>query len=115
MAAHLAAIDSGRARFAARRLGAIEDAATCEWGSLFISPWLFGFIVLGIFPILYTFYLSLTRYSGHQGPPVFIGIQNYQRMAADPLFLEGRLQHALLHVAGGPDRRRRGDGPGARR
>jgi multiple sugar transport system permease protein len=58
-----------------------------RWGLLFISPWLFGFIVFGIFPILYTFFLSLTRYSGIK-PPVLIGIQNYQRMAADPLFLK---------------------------
>ena len=58
-----------------------------RWGLLFISPWLFGFIVFGVFPILYTFYLSLTRYSGIKAP-VLIGIQNYQRMAADPLFLK---------------------------
>jgi multiple sugar transport system permease protein len=55
------------------------------WGLLFISPWLFGFIAFGILPILYTFYLSLTRYSGFRDP-VFIGFQNYQRMFADPLF-----------------------------
>jgi multiple sugar transport system permease protein len=58
-----------------------------RWGLLFISPCLFGFIVFGIFPILYTFFLSLTRYSGIK-PPVLIGIANYQRMAADPLFLK---------------------------
>jgi multiple sugar transport system permease protein len=56
-----------------------------RWGLLFNSPWLIGFIVLGIFPILYTFYLSLTQYSGLKEPK-FIGINNYTRMAADPLF-----------------------------
>jgi multiple sugar transport system permease protein len=68
------------------RLGAIERK-NLKWGLIFISPWLFGFIVLGVFPILYTFFLSLTRYSGIR-PPVLIGIANYQRMAADPLFLK---------------------------
>jgi multiple sugar transport system permease protein len=58
-----------------------------RWGLLFISPWLFGFIVLGVFPILYTFFLSLTRYSGIK-PPVLIGFANYQRMTTDPLFLK---------------------------
>ena len=56
--------------------------------------------MLGIFPILYTFYLSLTRYSGIK-PPVFIGIANYQRMAADPLFLKSAyntLYYTLLAV-----------------
>jgi multiple sugar transport system permease protein len=56
-----------------------------RWGLLFISPWLFGFLALGVFPILYTFYLSLTRYSGLRDP-IFIGVANYERMAADPHF-----------------------------
>jgi multiple sugar transport system permease protein len=81
------------------RIGAIERR-NLRWGLIFISPWLFGFIVLGIFPILYTFYLSLTRYSGIRAP-IFIGIGNYQRMAADPLFLKAAyntLYYTLLAV-----------------
>jgi multiple sugar transport system permease protein len=65
-------------------LGAI-DRRNLKWGLIFISPWLIGFLVLSIFPILYTFFLSLTRYSGIR-PPVIIGLANYQRMTADPLF-----------------------------
>jgi multiple sugar transport system permease protein len=81
------------------RLGAIERR-NLRWGLIFISPWLFGFIALGVFPILYTFYLSLTRYSGIKAP-IFIGIQNYQRMAVDPLFLKAAyntLYYTLLAV-----------------
>jgi multiple sugar transport system permease protein len=73
-----------RVRPARRRMGAIERR-NLRLGLLFISPWLFGFLVLGIFPILYTFYLSLTRYSGLR-EPILIGAANYQRMVADPLF-----------------------------
>jgi multiple sugar transport system permease protein len=65
-------------------LGAIERR-NLRWGLLFISPWLFGFLALSVFPILYTFFLSLTRYSGIR-PPVIIGVSNYQRIASDPLF-----------------------------
>jgi multiple sugar transport system permease protein len=65
-------------------LGKIERR-NLRWGLLFISPWLIGFLVFGVFPILYTFYLSLTRYSGLR-EPVFIGGGNYTRLAADPLF-----------------------------
>jgi multiple sugar transport system permease protein len=82
-----------------RRLGTIERR-NLRWGLLFISPWLFGFITLSIFPIIYTFYLSLTRYSGIRDP-IFIGVQNYQRMAADPLFLKSAyntLYYTLLAV-----------------
>jgi multiple sugar transport system permease protein len=98
MAVAPAAVESGR-RTRRRRLGTLERR-NLKWGLLFISPWLFGFIVLGIFPILYTFYLSLTRYSGIK-PPVFIGVQNYQRMVADPMFLKSAyntLYYTLLAV-----------------
>ena len=84
MAVAPAAIKPKRAaRF---RLGPLERR-NLKWGLLFISPWLFGFIFLGVFPILYTFYLSLTRYSGIRAP-ILIGIANYERMIADPLFLK---------------------------
>jgi multiple sugar transport system permease protein len=65
-------------------LGKIERR-NLRWGLLFISPWLIGFLVFGVFPILYTFYLSLTRYSGLR-EAVFIGGANYTRLTADPLF-----------------------------
>jgi multiple sugar transport system permease protein len=94
-----AAAPTVKGRFTRPRLGTIERR-NLRWGLLFISPWLFGFITLSIFPILYTFYLSLTRYSGIRDP-VFIGVQNYQRMAADPLFLKSAyntLYYTLLAV-----------------
>jgi multiple sugar transport system permease protein len=55
-------------------------------GLLFISPWLFGFLTLTIFPLLFSLYISLTRYDLLR-PPVFIGIQNYTELFfRDPLF-----------------------------
>jgi multiple sugar transport system permease protein len=79
-----AAAETVRAKPSRFSLGSGERR-NLRWGLLFISPWLIGFLVFGIFPIVYTFYLSLTRYSGIRDP-IFIGIQNYQRMVADPLF-----------------------------
>lgn len=75
------AVRTGRGR---ARLTPVERR-NLRLGLLFVSPWLFGFLALGVFPILYTFFLSLTRYSGLR-EPVLIGGQNYQRMAADPQF-----------------------------
>jgi multiple sugar transport system permease protein len=88
-----------RGRFQLRALGPIERR-NLRTGLLFISPWLFGFVVLGIFPILYTFGLSLTRYSG-LGDPTFIGGRNYERMVNDPLFWKAAyntLYYTLLAV-----------------
>jgi multiple sugar transport system permease protein len=81
------------------RLGPVERR-NLRWGLFFISPWLFGFFALSIFPILYTFYLSLTRYSGIRDP-VFIGLANYQRVTTDPLFWKSAyntLYYTLLAV-----------------
>ena len=97
MAVAPAAINAQRpSRF---HMGALERR-NLRWGLLFISPWLFGFIVLGIFPIVYTFYLSLTRYSGIRDP-VLIGTRNYERMVSDPLFWKAAyntLYYTLLAV-----------------
>jgi multiple sugar transport system permease protein len=80
-------------------LGALERRRL-RWGLFFISPWLIGFIVLTIYPIVYTFYLSFTRYSGF-GTPTVIGGANYNRLAADPLFWKSAyntLYYTLLAV-----------------
>jgi multiple sugar transport system permease protein len=88
-----------RDRGSRRTLGSIERR-NLRNGLLFISPWLFGFLVLGVFPILYTFYLSLTRYSGLK-EPIFIGTQNYERMLGEPMFwkaLYNTFYYTLLAV-----------------
>lgn len=45
-------------------------------GYLFISPWVIGFIVLSLGPIVASLFLSLTEYQ-LVDPPKFIGINNY--------------------------------------
>ena len=93
------AAEAPRRRFGLPKMGTLERR-NLRWGLLFISPWLIGFILLSIFPIVYTFYLSLTRYSGLR-EPTFIGLQNYSRMAVDPLFWKSAyntLYYTLLAV-----------------
>src|SRR6266849_845832 len=45
-------------------------------GYLFISPWIVGFLVLSLGPIVASLFLSLTEYQ-LVDPPKFIGLQNY--------------------------------------
>jgi multiple sugar transport system permease protein len=53
---------------------------------LCISPWIVGFILFYLGPILASFYFSLTRWD-LLTPPEFIGIDNYVRIfTRDPLF-----------------------------
>ena len=48
--------------------------AVAGWG--FLSPWIIGFLVFSGFPILFSFYLSLTKWN-LLGQPQFVGFKNY--------------------------------------
>jgi multiple sugar transport system permease protein len=95
----MTAASSARAHTSRFGLGTTERR-NLRWGLIFISPWLIGFVLFGILPIVYTFYLSLTDYSGIRDP-IFIGGKNYPRMVADPLFWKSAyntLYYTLLAV-----------------
>ena len=54
----------------------------------FLLPWLIGFFGLTIIPMVYSLYLSFTRYSIFQ-PPRWIGFDNYIRLFTnDPQFIQ---------------------------
>lgn len=55
-------------------------------GLLFVSPWLIGFLLFALFPLIASFYYSLTNYDFIREPR-FIGLANYQRLfTVDPDF-----------------------------
>jgi multiple sugar transport system permease protein len=54
-------------------------------GYIFISPWLLGFIVFLVGPIIASLYLSFTQYKPGL-TPVWLGLANYTRMFSDELF-----------------------------
>ncbi|TDF92388.1 carbohydrate ABC transporter permease [Paenibacillus piri] len=55
-------------------------------GYIFISPWLLGFLLLTVWPIAQSFYLSFTEYS-LLNDPVWIGTDNYSNILfKDKLF-----------------------------
>jgi multiple sugar transport system permease protein len=76
-----------------------------EWnnvflGLLFISPWIVGFLVFLVYPIVSSAYMSLTEFSGF-GDMSFIGTNNYQQMFNDSLFwasLYNTLYYTILAV-----------------
>lgn len=53
-------------------------------GLLFVSPWLLGVLIFVVYPLVYSFAISLTEYSG-MNTPTFIGLKNYLAAAVDPL------------------------------
>jgi multiple sugar transport system permease protein len=55
---------------------------------VFLSPWLIGFLLLTLYPMIRSMFLSLTRFDMLQ-PPVFIGLKNYIEMfTSDRRFLK---------------------------
>jgi multiple sugar transport system permease protein len=61
---------------------------------LFISPWVIGFLVFTLYPVVYTGYLSLTDYDVINDPQ-FVGLDNYRQMVDDPKVLLA-LKNTLL-------------------
>jgi multiple sugar transport system permease protein len=77
-------------------MAAITDSGPSGWsrkekrnfliGLAFISPWLIGFLIFTIYPLISSFYYSLTRYDLIR-EPVFIGLDNYVfTFTKDPRF-----------------------------
>lgn len=55
-------------------------------GLLFISPWLIGFLLFALFPLIASLYYSMTNYDFIRDPQ-FIGLANYVRLfTTDPDF-----------------------------
>ncbi len=71
-------------------------------GLLFLSPWIVGFMIFGLFPIVASAYFSLCRYNIIR-PPHFIGIENYTMLFfEDPLFWKSLWNTIYLTAFGLP-------------
>lgn len=67
---------------------------------LFISPWLIGFVVFTIVPMLASLFISFTDWN-ILTPPVWSGTKNFQTIFSDPLFyksIQVTLTYTLFSV-----------------
>src|SRR5262245_37523881 len=58
-----------------------------NWGLLFLSPWIFGFLAFTLIPTLATLYFSFLNLSitdGILSSPKFVGLANYVQLFKDP-------------------------------
>ncbi|WP_167047912.1 carbohydrate ABC transporter permease [Microbacterium halimionae] len=63
----------------------------------FLIPWLLGFFGLTLIPMVYSLYLSFTRYNIFQ-PPRWVGLDNYIRLFTnDPQFIQSA-QITMIYV-----------------
>ncbi len=56
------------------------------YGWIFASPWLLGFVLLTLGPMIASAVMTFTDWSILK-PPSFVGLQNYKRLLRDPLVL----------------------------
>ena len=57
-------------------------------GYLFITPFILGFLVFGLYPVFNTLALSFTDTTIMSGEASFIGLKNFQRLFADDFFMK---------------------------
>jgi multiple sugar transport system permease protein len=54
------------------------------WALVFMSPWIIGFLVFTLGPMVWSLYLSFTDYDPLVDNATFIGLDNYAQMIQDP-------------------------------
>lgn len=64
---------------------------------LFILPWLAGFLLLTLGPMLYSFYCALSEWDGLSAP-VFIGMDNYRRTIFDNQDFKRALTNTFIYA-----------------
>lgn len=65
---------------------------------LFIAPWLIGFCVFTLFPMLFSLYTSFTNWDGMNSPS-FIGLKNYINIFNVDRLFQTSLKNTLYYVA----------------
>ena len=59
-----------------KRNGLWREIVKNRWAYLFISPFYILFAAFGLFPVLFSIYLSFHKWNGY-GPMEFVGLKNY--------------------------------------
>ena len=62
---------------------------------LFISPFYILFLIFGVYPILFSFYLSFTEWKG-LGPIKFVALRNFELLLKDKVFWQSMTNGVIL-------------------
>jgi len=85
-----------------KRRTSTKQQQQTRWGLLFISPWIIGFLVFQLLPIIATLALSFSNYNPVQPENVqWIGAQNYVTMLTDSKVwksLQVTMTYALIAI-----------------
>lgn len=70
-----------------------------RWAALFLTLPMLVYIVFVVFPLLSSFYYSLTNWNGFNVDYEFVGLQNFEKMFSDRLFSNAIYNTVLWTVA----------------
>lgn len=70
-------------------------------GFLFVMPWIIGFLVFTLYPILMSLYYSFCNYNVISAP-TFIGFNNYRNLMKDGVFLKAVTNTIYMMIFGVP-------------
>ncbi len=80
-----------------------KNRREAAWGAVFVAPWVTGFLLFTIGPLIASLVLSFTDFNLVRPEAIkFIGLDNYARMAGDPLVLQGLVVTAKFAVLAVP-------------
>lgn len=66
-----------------------------RWPYLFISPFYILFLIFGVYPVLFSLYLSFTEWKG-LGPIKFVGWKNFELLFKDKVFWQSMTNGVIL-------------------
>ncbi len=67
------------------------------WGYLFASPWIVGFLLFGLYPILVSFWYSLGQYDVLRIPQ-YIGLRNYRELLFEDHYFYTAVWNTLFYT-----------------
>ena len=68
-------------------------------GYLFLAPFIIGFLIFGLYPVINTLTLSLTDATLMTKSSHFVGIDNFKRLFADDVFMRAVGNTWLIWIA----------------
>lgn len=77
------------------RRGLWRDIVRARWPYIFVSPFYILFAAFSLYPVLFSIYLSFTKWKG-LGPIQFVGLENYALLLKDAVFWHAMLNGVIL-------------------
>ena len=65
---------------------------------IFLGPWLITFLVFGIYPLIYSIVISLSRYNLLNSQLAFVGLRNFIEVLSDPAFHKSVVQTVYFAI-----------------